>query len=199
MLPCLPTGPNRWDVTCRRGERSGRAAAQQDTGPLARLALLLVAYLLGSFRKELGLCPGVPDRACYNRVLHRPERQRSPGLVARYAAFVVLRASSPAATWSDRRRLGYRHPRGCIESNRAVAQLQREEDKQTFCSCFADKMTWPAARMNAAVFITFREPTPIQDDPAMTAVATEAWNQCGARLLPFFDPAPPAALFRAQR
>jgi hypothetical protein len=153
---------------------------------LAFLALLLVAYLLtaafhGNWASAFGFLT-VPAIVGFF-IVRSGKDPRS--LAARYAAFVVLlcilAGGDVVRTVDD---MGQDMRGGCIERNQAVAQLQREEDKQSFCACFADRMKWPAARMSAAFFVTFREQTPIQDDPVMTATATEAFNQCAALLPP---------------
>ncbi|MEI9432187.1 hypothetical protein [Mesorhizobium sp. Cs1299R1N3] len=151
---------------------------------LAFFALVVVAYVVtAAFHEDWASAFGlvtVPTVVGYFIV------RRVSGLCSfatRYAAFAVLLCMliggdvgrAVAKTGDDVRG-------GCIDNNQWVAQLARAEDKQSFCTCLADKMKWPTARTVAAAFITFREPTPMQDDPVMTAVATDAFKQCAALL-----------------
>ncbi|MER8482334.1 hypothetical protein [Mesorhizobium sp. M1322] len=71
---------------------------------------------------------------------------------------------------------------GCMERNEEVAQLPSEQEKNTYCTCYSGKMATPVVWMASTAFLTFRQPTPIQNNPQMISIATEASMQCAALL-----------------
>jgi hypothetical protein len=104
-------------------------------------------------------------------------------LSARYAVFAVLLAllvTVDVNRASDYAEGSVRN--GCLTNNPWVAQLTRDEDRQSFCGCISERMTWPVMRTAGIAFLTLREPTSPVDDPEMMALGSLVANQCAAAL-----------------
>ena len=71
---------------------------------------------------------------------------------------------------------------GCMTRNAEVAMLPSEAQKNTYCSCFSEKLAWPVLRHVSVAFLTFQKPEPVQSNQAIMSTANAAADECASRI-----------------
>ncbi len=70
----------------------------------------------------------------------------------------------------------------CMTGNAQVAMLPSQEQRNSYCSCYSEKMGWPVLREVGVAFLTLKEPEPIQSNKPLMSKASAVVAECASQI-----------------
>lgn len=68
----------------------------------------------------------------------------------------------------------------CLTGSALAATLPSQDQRNSYCSCYSEKMGWPVLREVGVAFLTFKQPEPIQNNKPLMSKATAIIAECAA-------------------